>query len=85
MARIFRWEEAPLPYRLMVAHTTSDPEPRAYLALVSSSERPTHEEKAFGWADVLRVPIEDNQGLAGVRTGDLLIAGNRPSASSSEP
>lgn len=76
--RIFRWADAPLAFRLMLAHATEDPSDRTHLAIIPAAARSAWEaeELPVVWLDVLRADVEENTGLLGVRAGDLLLAGN---------
>lgn len=77
--RIFRWADAPLPWRLMLAALSGDSDPRTHLAAVPSAaagDWADLEQLPAPWTDAVSVEIEDADGLAGIRSGDLLIAGN---------
>lgn len=76
--RIFRWDDAPLPWRLMLAHLSGDSAPRTHLALVPEAQAADWrgERPPVAWADLVTVTIKDASGMAGVRSGELLVAGN---------
>lgn len=84
--RIFRWETSPLPWRLMLGELTGDREPRTHLALVpaqSAAEWSDPDVRPVRWTDVVLVAVEDPAGLAGLRAGDFLAAGNERQRSES--
>ena len=83
--RIFRWEDAPLPWRLLLAHQTADDSARSHLAIVPANRRTQWETPPLEWTDLLRTVVENEDGLSGLAVGDEMVAGNEPPAPEPRP